>query len=121
MVFTHYALYEKFSTAMDYQRVVIQKHPKTASKSSPDSQYWRRFKNAVFIKDHAPVTAVHFAPSRPHRYAVTSGARIQIYAPKTQKLFKTITRFKENARSAHIRTDGKLVVAGDDSGLVQVS
>lgn len=110
-----------FSLEMDYQRVVVRKHPKTTQKQSPEGRYWRQFKNPVFIKDSAPITSIHFTASKPHRYAVTSGTRVQIYAPRTQKLVKTISRFKEVAHSGNIRADGKLVVAGDDSGLVQVS
>lgn len=43
-----------------------------------------------------------------------------IYAPKTGKVVKTISRFKATARSAEFRKDGKLVVAGSDDGTVQV-
>lgn len=43
-----------------------------------------------------------------------------IYAPKTGKVVKTISRFKDTARSAEFRKDGKLVVAGSDDGSVQV-
>ena len=43
-----------------------------------------------------------------------------IYAPKTGKVVKTISRFKDTARSGEFRKDGKLVVAGSDEGLVQV-
>jgi U3 small nucleolar RNA-associated protein 15 len=46
---------------------------------------------------------------------------VHIYAPRTQKIIKTIARFKDVARSGFIRDDGKLLVAGDDSGLIQVS
>jgi U3 small nucleolar RNA-associated protein 15 len=35
-------------------------------------------------------------------------------------VIKTITRFKETARGAEIRKDGKLIVAGGDEGIVQV-
>ena len=104
---------------MDYNPVVVKHHPRTTLKHSPESKYWRRFKNPVFIKDTTPVTSIHFSPCRPHQYAVTSGARIQIFAPRTQKVVKAIARFNNTARSANIRSDGKLVVAGDDSGLVQ--
>jgi U3 small nucleolar RNA-associated protein 15 len=106
---------------MDYQPVVVQKHPRPSiSKTNPDSRYWRQFKNPVFVKEYAPVTSVHFSPSKPHRYAVTAATRVQIYAPRTQKVTKTISRFKDVARSGNIRGDGKLVVAGDDTGLIQV-
>ncbi|KAJ7068310.1 WD40-repeat-containing domain protein [Mycena amicta] len=99
--------------------VSIRQHP-TVTRHSPESRHWRQFKHPVFVKEYAPVTAVHFAPSKPHRFAVTAATRVQIYAPRTQKLTKTISRFKDVARSASIRADGKLVVAGDDSGLVQI-
>ncbi|KZT12456.1 WD40 repeat-like protein [Laetiporus sulphureus 93-53] len=105
----------------DYQPLVVAKHPRPApAKHNVESRYWRQFKNPVFIKEYAPVTSVHFSPSKPHRYAVTAATRVQIYAPRTQKVTKTIARFKDVARSGCIRGDGKLVVAGDDSGLIQV-
>ena len=107
--------------AMDYQPVVVRKHARSATtKHSAESRYWRQYKHPVFIKEYAPVTSVHFSPSKPHRYAVTAATRVQIYAPRTQKVTKTISRFKDVARSGCIRADGKLVVAGDDTGLVQV-
>ncbi|KAI0053549.1 WD40 repeat-like protein [Auriscalpium vulgare] len=106
---------------MDYQPVVVPKHPRPAQpKHSAESRYWRQFKHPVFVKEYAPVTSVHFAPSKPYRYAVTAATRVQIYAPRTQKVTKTISRFKDVARSGSIRADGKLLVAGDDSGLIQV-
>jgi U3 small nucleolar RNA-associated protein 15 len=107
--------------AMDYHPLVLKAHPRpSTSKHNPESRYWRQFKNPVFIKEYAPVTSIHFAPTKPHRYAVTAATRVQIYAPRTQKVVKTISRFKDVARSGNIREDGKLLAAGDDSGLVQV-
>ncbi|KAG6917897.1 hypothetical protein DXG01_000506 [Tephrocybe rancida] len=106
---------------MEYQPVFVQSHPRpSTSKHSAESRYWRQFKHPVFVKEYAPITSIHFSPSKPHRYAVTAATRVQIYAPRTQKITKTISRFKDVARSGSIRQDGKLVVAGDDSGLVQV-
>jgi hypothetical protein len=46
---------------------------------------------------------------------------VQIYSPRTQKVYKTIARFKATAKSGNIRHDGKLVAAGDANGLIQVS
>jgi len=106
---------------MDYQPVVVKKYPHISSnKSNHDSRYWRQYRHPVFIKEYAPVTSIHFSPSKPYRYAVTAATRVQIYAPRTQKVTKTISRFKDVARSGNIRLDGKLVIAGDDTGLVQV-
>lgn len=108
-------------TTMDYQPVVVKRHPRPSTKRNAESRHWRQFKHPVFVKEYAPVTSVHFSPAKPHRYAVTAATRVQIYAPRTQKVIKTISRFKDVARSGCIRGDGKLVVAGDDTGLIQVS
>jgi len=106
---------------MDYQPVVVKQHARPhKSNHTGESRYWRQFKHPVFMKEYGPVTSIHFSPSKPYRYAVTAATRVQIYAPRTQKVTKTISRFKDVARSGSIRADGKLVLAGDDTGLVQV-
>ncbi|KAF8591533.1 Trp-Asp repeat-containing protein [Ramaria rubella] len=105
---------------MEYHPVVLKQHARPSTKHNPESRYWRRFKHPVFVKEYAPVTSIHFSPSKPHRYAVTAATRVQIYAPRTQRIIKTISRFKDIARSGSIRDDGKLVVAGDDTGLIQI-
>ncbi|CAE6465408.1 unnamed protein product [Rhizoctonia solani] len=104
----------------DYAPVTIRQSARPSKKRTPESRYWRRFKYPTVIKDNAPVTSVHFAPTAPHRCAVTSGTHVQILAPKTHKVTKNISRFKGTARSANIRKDGKLIVAGDDTGLIQI-
>lgn len=106
---------------MEYQPVVVQRAARPApAKHSAESRYWRSYKHPVFVKQYAPVTSINFAPSKPYNYAVTTASRVQIYAPRTNALSKTISRFKDTARSAHIRGDGRLLVAADDSGLVQI-
>ncbi|KAH9179716.1 WD40-repeat-containing domain protein [Lactarius sanguifluus] len=106
---------------MDYHPLVPRKHAKPVpEKHSSESRHWRSFKTPVFVKEYAPVTSIHFTRSKPHAYAVTAASRVHIYAPRTQKITKTIARFKDVARSGFIRDDGKLLVAGDDSGLIQI-
>lgn len=54
-------------------------------------------------------------------FAVTGGGRVQIYNSKTRKLVKTINRFgvEDTARSGVLRRDGRILLAGGDSGVVQ--
>lgn len=105
-----------------YAPAPVLKHalPPSTSRTS-DNRYWRRYKSPTYIKEYAPVTHVSFAPNKPHRLAVTASSEVKIYAPRSNKVVKTVARFKETARSGEIRSDGNLMVAGDDSGLVQVS
>ncbi|CUA69395.1 U3 small nucleolar RNA-associated protein 15 homolog [Xenopus laevis] [Rhizoctonia solani] len=85
----------------DYAPVTIRQSARPSKQRTPESRYWRQFKYPAIIKDNAPVTSIHFAPTVPHRCAVTSGTH-------------------DTARSANIRKDGKLIVAGDDTGLIQI-
>lgn len=99
---------------------ILKPPPPAATQRTPESRHWRRYRQPTYVKSFAPITHVHFAPSRPHRLAVTAGAEVKLHAPRTNKVVKTVTRFKETARGGEIRKDGNLLVAGDDSGLVQV-
>jgi len=109
---------------MEFQPTLPQRKARVSAsfsvRNKAEEKYWRSFKSSVFIKSYAPIVSLHFSQTAPHRYAVTSGTRIQIYSSKTNRVVKTISKFKEIARSGSIRDDGKLIVASDDSGLVQV-
>ncbi|KAI8366834.1 WD40-repeat-containing domain protein [Radiomyces spectabilis] len=104
----------------DYQKIVVKKNPKVASRKNPETRYWRRFKSPILIKEYASIPSIYFSPVAPYDFAVTSSTRVQIYSSKTHQPKKTISRFKDIAYSASFRHDGKLVVAGDATGLVQV-
>ena len=52
-------------------------------------------------------------------FAVTTGARIQLYSHRTRKLVKTISRFDDTAYSGEVRYDGRVLVAGDETGTIQ--
>lgn len=99
--------------------------------NSPEQTYWRTFKNPLLVPSPAnyPITSIVQPPSPPSNaaiqtpvdvFAVTTGARVQIYSTKTRKLLKTITRFDDVAHSGDIRYDGRVLVAGDETGTIQV-
>ncbi|KAI9278431.1 WD40-repeat-containing domain protein [Phascolomyces articulosus] len=105
---------------MEYQKLVIKKNPRVLYKETPEAKYWKRFKSPILIKEYGSVTSINFSPVSPHDFAVSSSARVQIYSSKTHQAKKTISRFKDIAYSGSFRQDGKLVVAGDGTGLVQM-
>ncbi|GAB0133272.1 hypothetical protein EsDP_00001684 [Epichloe bromicola] len=95
------------------------KLPSGPSPVTAEQRYWKTFKNQLLIPSPTsyPVTNIsHNSDS----FVVTTGTRVQIYSNRTRKLLKTITRFGDVARSGDIRRDGKVLVAGDDTGRMQV-
>ncbi|KAL8828997.1 MAG: hypothetical protein Q9191_002262 [Dirinaria sp. TL-2023a] len=106
------------------------KLPPGPSPLTPEQTYWRTFKNQqLFASSGNPIT--HIAGPLPplnnalaqqpsDHFAVTTGTRVQIYSIRTRKLVKTISRFGDVAHSGEIRRDGRIMVAGDETGAIQV-
>lgn len=95
---------------------------------TPDEAYWKTFKNQILVPSphNAAITSITIPDANPtgiqaDTFAVTSGGRVQIYSAKTRKLVKTISRFgvDDTARSGVLRRDGRILLAGGDSGVVQ--
>src|ERR1700733_3789484 len=98
---------------------------------TPEQKYWHSFSNQLLLpSQHSnPITHISFPPPStaltttppPETFAVTSGNRVQIFSSRTRKLLKTISRFNVDdvAHSGNIRRDGRILVAGGDSGAVQ--
>ncbi|KAI0024223.1 WD40 repeat-like protein [Xylariomycetidae sp. FL0641] len=108
------------------------KLPSGPSQITAEQRYWKTFKNQLVIPSptQVPVTHITVPAANPAAlgsstdnndyFAVTTGLRVQIYSIRTRKLVKTITRFGDNARSGDVRRDGRILVAGDDTGKIQV-
>lgn len=102
------------------ERVVTTRNPTIPTQISPEQKFWKGFSNSQLVKEHNAITHINFDPNSPHDFAVTSSTRIQVFSSKTRKVVKNFTRFKDTVYSGEFRNDGKLLVAGDASGLVQI-
>ena len=66
------------------------------------------------------VTSIDFSPLYPYNYAVTSSTRVIIFDARSRRPLTTLSRFKDKAYSGTFRSDGRLLVAGGETGHVQV-
>jgi U3 small nucleolar RNA-associated protein 15 len=104
------------------------KLPSGPSPITPEQQYWKGFRSSQNVPSQSPVTHISFPPppsnpllpSSNDHFAITAGTRVQIFSIRTRKLLKTFTRFSDIAHSGEIRRDGRVMVAGDESGKIQV-
>ncbi|RYR70820.1 hypothetical protein Ahy_A02g005123 isoform A [Arachis hypogaea] len=95
--------------------------PRTQNQT-PESKYWSSFKNTQ-IQNLISVPSLTFSPSSPHPFAAAHSATVSIYKPQNDPLDSpttTITSFKDVVSSLSFRSDGRLLAAGDLSGLVQL-
>ncbi|ODV94092.1 hypothetical protein PACTADRAFT_50981 [Pachysolen tannophilus NRRL Y-2460] len=102
------------------KRVVQVRNATLPAQTTPEQRYWRGFTNTQLVKEHNSITHIHFNPISPYDFAITSSTRVQVFSSKTRQVAKTFSRFKDVVYSAEFRNDGKLLVAGDQTGLVQV-
>lgn len=102
------------------ERVVLARNLSVPTQISPEQKFWKGFTSSQLVKEHNAITHIHFDPNSPHDFAVTSSTRIQVFSSKTRKVVKNFTRFKDTVYCGEFRNDGKLLVAGDASGLVQI-
>ena len=105
------------------------KLPPGPSGPTPEQTYWKTFKSQLQIPSlsNNPITHISTpsispdALARPSdQFAVTIGTRVQIFSIRTRKLLRQISRFDDVAHGADIRQDGRVMVAGDETGAVQV-
>lgn len=107
----------------------------TAPGPSPitaEQKYWRSFAKQLQYPSPSNTAVTHIshpltlsptaANTASDLFAVTSGGRLQIFSTRTRKPVKNIARFglAESAHSGEIRSDGRVVCAGGDSGSLQV-
>ncbi|KAK3679031.1 U3 small nucleolar RNA-associated protein 15 [Recurvomyces mirabilis] len=114
--------------AAEVQPLPLVRGPPGPAPLTADQSYWKSFKNQLLLPSphNSGVTSITIPDFKPtgaqaDTFAVTSGSRVQIYNTKTRKLVKTISRFgvDDTARSGALRRDGRILLAGGDSGVVQ--
>lgn len=101
-------------------KIITSRGPVLPQQTTPEQRYWRQYSSTQLIKEHNSVTHLSFNPIAPYDFAVTSSTRVQIFSSKTRQVVKTFSRFKDTVYSANFRHDGKLLVAGDATGLVSI-
>ncbi|KAL1653985.1 hypothetical protein SLS61_003387 [Didymella pomorum] len=118
--------------AAEVQLLQPVKLPKGPSTVTSEQQYWNSFTSELRLdpsQHSSPVTHISIPPPLSSNsltapqdlFAVTTGSRVQIFSSKTRKVVKTISRFgvDDIARSGNLRRDGRILVAGGDSGSIQ--
>ncbi|KAL2158227.1 hypothetical protein VTH06DRAFT_4547 [Thermothelomyces fergusii] len=112
------------------------KLPSGPSPVTAEQRYWRSFKNQKSHTSTAswPISHISFPAPRGAAlsgslaaatrlndlFAVTSGPRIDIFSIRKREPLKTIGRFDSEAHCGEIRADGRVLVAGEDTGRMQV-
>lgn len=111
------------------------KLPSAPTPITAEQRYWKTFKNQKSHTTTASWGVTHISFPSPHAaastssttaarnndlFAVTAGPRVDVYSIRKRDPLKTIGRFDSVARGGEIRSDSRVLVAGEDSGKMQV-
>lgn len=111
------------------------KLPSGPTPITAEQRYWKTFKNQKSHTTTASWGVTHISFPSPHAaastssttaarnndlFAVTAGPRVDVYSIRKRDPLKTIGRFDSVARGGEIRSDSRVLVAGEDSGKMQV-
>jgi len=105
---------------MEYKPVPQRRFPRLSERETAENRQWQKLKFPVVVKEFSSITSIDFSPVSPHDFAVCSAIRIQLYSSVTNKLKRSISRFKDTVYSARYRHDGQLMVSGCETKEVQV-
>lgn len=107
--------------ATSFKRLLVKDFPRPEiQKDSIEQTYWNDFEFPTVVKEFSAINYVDISPVEPYDALVTSSAKIQIFNGLTNEIKRTSTRSKDNVFGARYRDDGKLMVAGGESGHIQV-
>ncbi|KAJ1650697.1 U3 small nucleolar RNA-associated protein 15 [Dispira simplex] len=108
-------------TNFDLRLVEIPKQAWSFEKQgSQKENVWQKFSSPVIIKEYGTINALCFSPQAPYDLAVAASVRVQFYNSTTHEVKRSYSRFRRTVTALTIRNNGKLMVAGDESGLVQL-
>ena len=120
--------------AGEYAKLAPRRYPPRALRETPEGRYWRRFRAPTVAPQFGPVTHLDYCRASPHHLACTASTRVVLYAGQGSAgsrgataaagggpaVLRTLSRFGDKAYGASWRSDGRLVVAGSEDGVVRV-
>ncbi|KAF6003943.1 snoRNA-binding rRNA-processing protein [Cyanidiococcus yangmingshanensis] len=95
-------------------------HVPALQRRHPEERFWNAYDRQVCVRFDGAVQAIDFSPIDANQIAVTAESRILVLDAGTGEVRKRFARTDTVAYGGRYRADGKLLVAGTDSGLVHI-
>lgn len=104
----------------DFPKLRIKAFAPIQERETVEAKFWKSFQITKEEKLLGAPNCIHFSPNG-RTYLVTSSTKVSLYNSNDDKLQRSYSRFNNDAFSGKFRRDGKLILAGDKSGLHYMS
>lgn len=89
-------------------------------RETPEARYWKALSNVKEIAVSGSPNAIHFNPAYNNSYIVTASTKVSLIDSLSDKVQRSYSRFTDDAFSGRFRNDGKLIAAGEKTGVVKI-
>jgi U3 small nucleolar RNA-associated protein 15 len=96
------------------------RHVPALHRRNPEERFWETYTSPATVSFQGAVQAIDFSPVDASQVAITAESRIIVLDADTGTIRKRFARTDTVAYGGHYRGDGKLLVAGTESGLVHI-
>uniref|UniRef100_A0A2R5LMQ6 U3 small nucleolar RNA-associated protein 15 homolog n=1 Tax=Ornithodoros turicata TaxID=34597 RepID=A0A2R5LMQ6_9ACAR len=103
-----------------FKGVQVLSLPRVGVKTTEDTLYWRKLSLPVTVKDVSAINHVDISRQEPYSFAVTCSTRVQIFNPVSREVTQRFSKFNKAACGAVFRSDGNLIAAGGEDGIVKL-
>eukprot|EP00981_Chlorochromonas_danica_P016199 scaffold16024_cov258-Ochromonas_danica.AAC.9 len=103
-----------------FPKLKLKEFAKSQEGETSETKYWKAFS---IIREHqfqSSPNCIHFNPEDPQSYLVTASVKVSLFDGATDKIQRSYSRFTDDAYSGKFRRDGRLIVAGEKTGIVKV-
>ncbi|XP_046400073.1 U3 small nucleolar RNA-associated protein 15 homolog [Ischnura elegans] len=98
----------------EFKQTNFKAYARAPTKVTDDVLYWKKFGVPVIFKEFGGIDYIDFSPVEPFCFAVTCSVRVQLFNPVLKQATRNFSRFGKAAHGATFRSDGHLLVVGDD-------
>ncbi len=87
---------------------------------TPEARYWKSLNNVKEVSVSGSPNGIHFNPAYNNSYIVTASTKVSLIDALSDKVQRSYSRFTDDAYSGRFRGDGKLIAAGEKTGVVKI-
>jgi len=100
--------------------VKVKQYANVQERETSEAKYWKSYVTTSEDKLSSSPNCVDFCTNLPGYYIVTGSTKVHLYSSTNDKVQRAFSRFSDDAFSARLRKDGKLIAAGDKAGYIKV-
>lgn len=104
----------------EFSHLPLKEFARVQERETPEARYWKALNSVKEIAVSGSPNSIHFNPAYNNSYVVTASTKVTLIDALSDKVQRSYSRFTDDAFSGRFRGDGKLIAAGEKTGVVKI-